>query len=178
MSSLSSPAFLRRGSTCAVLNAVGKHRSANERFAMCSRIGAKTLTDDRRSDAGSTSRGDGLICDDVSTLHTSSAVTGVSSVSSGLSCGGLLKANSFLTTMDSSYFIHEKPTEAGCQFLAILITVWCLLTVVQHIVHDSPSGRRVTCRISELLFDAVRSRACDGLTSCCTCCIQGQAVSR
>jgi len=94
MSSLSSPAFLSRGSTCAVLNAVGKHRSANERFAMCAKIGAKTLTDDRRSDAGSTSSGDDLIRVDVSTLRTSSACAGVSTVSCGPSCGGLSKASS------------------------------------------------------------------------------------
>ena len=97
MSSLSSPAFLSRGSTCAVLNAVGKHRSANEKFAMCAKnakIVAKTLTDDRRSDAGSTSSGDDLILVDVSTLRTSSAVAGVSSVSCGPSCGGLSKASS------------------------------------------------------------------------------------
>jgi hypothetical protein len=59
------------------LNAPGKLRhSVNDRLAICTRIGATALADERSSAVGNTPEGEGFGMDVIRILRTSSAVAG------------------------------------------------------------------------------------------------------
>ena len=88
---MSSPGFLSKGSTCAVLNAIGKLHSANDTLAMCDMIGAKLVAHERSRTDGSTSIGDDLRGLDVSSFSTSAADVGASEDSVGPVCMRALK---------------------------------------------------------------------------------------
>ena len=89
--SLSTPGFLSKGSTCAVLNAAGKQHSANDKLDMCDTTGGKVVAHERSRTDGSTSTGDDLRGLDVSSLSTSAAVLGASKDSVGPVCKQVLK---------------------------------------------------------------------------------------